>query len=179
MSKRFGRNQKRKLKQELENQKEALKMANGLNDYLSKNNNKNVDMLQNVRRVLGEYTALLDPQTQNIEASPRSDLIELARVARNQNMFAYPGDQAINDYSLHRDVLYLLNFVKHDDPLNLATHLEFRYKDGKVGYAISEQAMQNLPEDYLAGQIANEMAKMLVQNYRKKSVLPPNAPGYF
>lgn len=168
MSKRFGRNQKRKLKQELENQKEALEMANGLNAYLSKNNDKNIDTLRQVRSILGEHTALLDPQTQIIEAGPGSDLIELARVARNQNMFAYPGDQAINDYNLHRDVLYLLNFVKHDDPLNLATHLEFRYKDGRVGYAISEFAMQNLPEDLLTGQIANEMAKMLVQGYKEK-----------
>lgn len=169
MSKRFGRNQKRKLQEEVQRYKDALDLQTGLSRHLASEHDHDVSVLRRVKEVLGEYTAVLDPQTQIIEASPGNNLIELPRITRNQNMFAYPGDQAINDYSLHRDVLYLLDLVKHDDDINLATHLEFRYKDGKVGYAISELAMQNLPEDLLTGQIANEMAKMLVQGYKEKA----------
>lgn len=166
MSKRFGRNQKRKLRNQIEECQNAKAITDGLNRWLSERHHQDVEILQNVTRVLGDNHALLPPKihvtNENSTNAPNRFTIPRFELPS----FTPPGDGAIDESVIRHNVMNLLSLVKKDDKITNCTHVEFRYKDGKVGYAISESALHQMPEDILIGMISKEMAKMLVHNLK-------------
>lgn len=166
MSKRFGRNQKRKLKNQIEECQNAKAMTDGLNRWLSERHHQDVEILQNVTRVLGDNHALLPPKIQasNENSTDAPSRFTIARFELPSSM--PPGDGPITDSAIYHNVMNALSLVKRYDEVTNYTHVEFKYKDGKVGYAISESALHQMPEDILIGMVSKEMAKMLVHNLK-------------
>lgn len=165
MSKRFGRNQKRKLQQKVGVLEEALEMQKGLGSYLASEHNKDVSTLKEVRRILGAYTAILEPQISRGN-KPESDRVNISKF--EMPSYISQPDEEISDLALHNQVSYLLDFVEKKNPIEDAVHLEFHWKDKTVGYAISEEAMHILPTEFLIKDIANEMARIMVTNIKSK-----------
>lgn len=170
MSKRFGRNQKRKLQESIRQCQEAKEMTDGLNRWLSSRHEKDVSTLRRVEEVLGKNSALLEPKQQFSETPAESQRsISIASMETPSYSHAMSND-AIIDMELHSTVLYLLTLVKKHDPTADAIHMEFCYKDGKVGYAISEQAMTSIPAELLIQHVSAEMAKMLIQEFKANHI---------
>jgi|SRR6185312_4237667 len=168
MSKRFGRNQKRKLREEAQRYKEALDLQGKLVRHLFNEHDEDVHTLQQVRRVLGEHTALLTPKIEHEAKPPKwRESINLAKFDAHAVNNILNGDQPCQ-MDLHSQVLWMLNFVEEHDVLTDAVHLGFHWKDGRVGYAISQEAMMCLPEDMLVEQIADSMAKIMISYFKSK-----------
>lgn len=155
MSKRFGRNQKRKLKAQVERlEKEHVAARNTVGWYT-----KRVYELErerdNVMRCLGVTFVGLDPALLDYELSKWAD-------GRGQFQYMSPLDT--------RETMHLLDYKVDDQRWpQQEMHFRFRLADREVGYAISGRALYStrVPADYLAEQMAREMARMLVDDIRK------------
>lgn len=169
MANRFGRNQKRKLREQLEQQKEAYNREAELLRYMSYQHNSDIGALREVQRVLGGYTALLEAKHRALQGVKRGQSsITVAKINANKSYYAPPDDQIASNEVLRSNVLWLLNMVHDDDPITNALHLEFQWEDERVGYAISKEAMQQLPEDILVSRISEAVAKLLVDNIKMR-----------
>ena len=160
MSKRFGRNQKRKLQEEAQRYKEALDMSNGLNNFLAKRHKKDLDVLRKVECVLGDNNFLLEPKT--IALSQKTSTVKIASIEKDK-LVRFAPDEMVADTTLHSQVLHLLEVSEKIDQIRNCTHLEVRWGDQRAGYAISNEAMMNMPPSFLVEQVTVEIAKLLVQ----------------
>lgn len=165
MSRRLGRNRKKKLRKELEDMKLALSMSDGLNRHLSQQHSHDVETLGRVRDILGNHSALLDPMVSTMEVDPKCGGLTF-QTFNIKNRYDFNPSDAIGDMALHSTVLHLLNLSKNTNWLKDSMHVEFTYKDQRVGYAISDDAMMNLPADYLIQRMSDEMARILVHSIR-------------
>lgn len=168
MSKRFGRNQKRKLQESIRQCQEAKEMTDGLNRWLSSRHEKDVSTLKRVEEVLGKNNALLEPKLNFCNAPfPGQRHVEVPSM-QIPMQDCCPTD-TVTTLQLHSKVLYLLNLIKDEDPIKDAIHMKFQYMDGSVGYAISKEAMYQIPGNLLIERMSEEMARLLVQNFNQET----------
>ncbi|WP_020409832.1 hypothetical protein [Hahella ganghwensis] len=162
MSKRFGRNQKRELKQQIAELK-------GSRDYHAENARQEVSrsrhvrsLLADVRRVAGEFFVGLDPQKIDFREPP-------TRAAMISN-HAW-GVITDTDLMMHHEYIpeMLINIEMSPvvrETIDRAIHYEFTADGNRYGYTISKTAMQEVPKAFLIEKLSKQIAKMIVNDQR-------------
>lgn len=159
MSKRYGRNQKRRNREEIARLvKERNSIANMASDYLLELHMLR-EAIKDARTMLGEYSAFLPAKTvpmRNVPSHPwnvslsndpsTESMIARFRLAVMQAM-ALSSKEMLEDYG--------------------GVHFEIRMPDGCVSYAVDNQAIINTPEHILAKRMAWQIAAMLTKELKK------------
>ncbi|RKP44662.1 hypothetical protein [Pararobbsia silviterrae] len=170
MSKRFGRNQRRRARErilELEHQDAISRRAIG-----DKTSELRVlrEEIARAKRIAGEYSAAFDPQTLELNG-PATQFVELfGRFGALNNV----------DYASVMDAVYLPGRAMRVDPSHAfrtltlpvilahafddmrgARHVRVTYCEQRVGYAISPLTLARIPFRTLVHQISDPIAREL------------------
>lgn len=158
MSRRYGRNQKRRARAAIAQlEQKATDLQTGM----------------------AMDRALLRSQTQRIEEQ-REQLKDVARILGTNFIGLQPAlwnfsDKHAPDYFRSRvdggDVrmqTLRTNITTAQDRPDYMVHFRATLMDVVVGYSISECALRDGPEDYIVRRISDEMARLLMGELRKK-----------
>lgn len=152
MSRRYGRNQKRRARQEIERLRCAHALADGLSKRLLAENARLQDQLANVVDALGPNFVGLPPEVAAYQATQydwdRGNYRALAS-----------GDDVVS--------MQMLCIEDGRDRVSNRIHFRVRLADGNIGYALSEQALWDTPAAVLGRQLAVEIAPALVRACQK------------
>lgn len=160
MSKRFGRNQKRAMRELLDRKCRELKAAGNEIEYWRGRTHDNqlvVDMLREL--IPSHFCAIRAQQLTGI--SDTSTQINLPQPFPDCDFTrADAPPVTIRKMAQALDVMRI-DFENDVDPLNLREmrHVILRYRSGKAVYAIAQNALDNISIDLLARELA-ELAKL-------------------
>lgn len=157
MSRRYGRNQKRRARAQIAaltersrelyaGQIEAQRTIHGLSTTVAAKDAE----LTHVAKVLGVHFIGLKPKLREFEARMRDEF-----------RFRVTG----GDVTMH---LLRANIVSEPSRPDCMVHFRARLAEEEVGYAISECALRDGPEDYIVRQISDEMGRLLMGELRMK-----------
>lgn len=162
MGKRFGRNQKRRMRGQIQAAEADAARWKRRHDEVSALGWRNQQIVEETAQVLGRYFITLDP-----------DIIEVRHVDQIANGWRVPvvqevpfrsvdpRDCPIDEAQFLERVLPVLSgsIVQHD--LRSERHVRFTYAGRVVGYAISEGALLMMRHEDRVRRVAEEMARHL------------------
>lgn len=158
MSRRYGRNQKRRARAEiaqLEQKATELQAAMVLDRALLRHQTQKINELQSrledVARIMGTNFIGLEPALWKFQEKHQI------------NRFRCPVDGG--DVVMHT---MMAGITKDQFRPDYMVHFRVDLAGESVGYTISEVALRHGPEEYIARRISEEMAQMLVRDLRKK-----------
>jgi len=176
MSKRFGRNQKRKLLENIdflntisENQSKTI-IEQGrtvLNfgkdvELLRKQMYENEYIVQETKRIFGQYFIALKPETVNLNTKdlPPEFAFHIQQDFECMDFRASGNDSSAN---LMRTYKYLQTTKgkAYKEELRGMVHFYLQSTKGEVGYCIDWQMRKTMPEKYLIEFIAKELVREL------------------
>jgi hypothetical protein len=152
MTRRFGRNQKRHMREQLANEQEARLTAEVLAKYAGERRRQAEDALERVRRMLPDMSHLVPPKSTAWHSDPVSQL----RIPVVQFDMRNGGRATGRDVPL--DVM--LARLKRDT-LTGALHALVHFRDGRVCYSISPEALAMTPRAELADLMTYNIAAQL------------------
>lgn len=165
MSRRYGRNQKRRAAAEIAELKDrivelnyGITLANALSRQLAVDKAKLQSQLDYVVRTLGpNFIGLPAPEA----------AFKVTEEVRRRGDFRMlvPGSDEIA-------TMHLLSVEDSDDDVRNQIHLRVRLAERDVGYAISKQAIWATPADILARRLADELAPAFVTSLRAHGARP-------
>lgn len=169
MSKRFGRNQKRRMRQQIEQLEKDLHNHKCWMYQERQLNARNREIVAETAQVLGHYFMTLDPMEQEVR-----DLDALIHGWRVH----FPGRldcaDAATGYEQQQQrarfmevVLPVLYGSVFADKLGQHIHIRFTYAGHDVGYAIRLESLRMLPHDVAVRRISQEMARFLYKELGK------------
>lgn len=157
MSRRFGRNQKRAMRQELEAWQQANAMTEGLLRHVSNQRDRLHDDLDTVRSALGP----------NFIGLPVDEVALKLTELHPDDQFRMPvgpaGDEIVSMHTMRvRDI--------DDDNPKACIHLRVTLAGVEAAYAMSEQALfgMKVPDSVLVGHIVRELAPFVLKAVRKR-----------
>lgn len=171
MSRRFGRNQKRKMRAEIAHVmereaklSEAYWREQDLMVRMSKDNEQLRETINLTEKVLGAYFATLPPKT--LEVNEEIDMPE------NYHRMDYPrmsltglwDRSAPLEAKLHFIDAAVMNGETWVDELKKQMHISFRSPAGEVRYGFSPNAFNNIPRERVVTYIAENMAEFLTKS---------------
>lgn len=166
MSKRFGRNQKRKLRAELEQAKRENDRLDALLDMerieanlLRYSNNKLRHAVELTRDVLGNYFCSLQDAT--IDLPYPGSMVAIPHHERG--LRDYDVDSIVRETSFAVQYIDLVLPSLHKDKLRQATTVRVTHKDKGYAYAISDASIALLPRDEVARRISIELAEYVAR----------------
>lgn len=171
MSRRFGRNQKRAMRNKIQNQEKLLEhhveIISSLNWDIRQANN----IVNRTADILGEHFASLPAKTTEVkEILPRYRHFtphQASYASGPINTAAIFVDNALDYIDTYQAALSI-------DDLRKTMHMRYISHSGSVGYGLSETSWRKLSEDQLIAllreQIAGDMATHLVRQ-RKKAMM--------
>lgn len=171
MSKRFGRNQRRRAREALAAAQETVKQlefARRMDAALLADQSRTIDrlrsMISEIAYIVGHHAVIAGEPTvltygfDGMRAAPdRGELVV---------GYGPSGQEAPSFNAITAETLRLLKFSAIRD--ELARHIHFRVSlaDGNIGYAISMRAIESMPADalerLLAVEISRDMSRSLV-----------------
>lgn len=149
MSRRFGRQQKRKLKQalaDLEHKNTDLKNQLSLLREFSK---RNREIVEDTARLLGEHFITLEPtdiEIRDLKALPNEWAVQQYELSRCGSAFAQSSATEFMELALAK--IQYLPVMKCDallSELQSAVHFRFTFRGKTAGYAISQSAIMQTP----------------------------------
>lgn len=165
MAKRFGRNQKRAMRNRIQSLEWAIESQKELFEQVRDERNQLRVVVERTSQVLGDHFVSLPVKTVEVE-----DILDRFRVSIFQ-----PNRVSIISSAVMRALdcieMDIYQSSLHADELRQQIHLRFASISGQVGYSISDAAWLALSEahlrDLVMKQIAPEMAKLLIQERKK------------
>lgn len=166
MSKRFGRNQKRKMREQVKLLERSVRYKNEQISELRNELYSSSVVIGRTKQVLGDHFATLPVQTLEVK-----DMLQRFKVS----IFKPSHYQDVN-----ASVLDALNYIDmdthqasvHADELRGTIHMRYRSISGEVAYSLSDHAWRKLSEvhliELLKQQIAPEMAQHLIRERKKR-----------
>lgn len=164
MSRRFGRNQRRRARETiaaLETQAKSLKLASKMNAALlaqvSERKRQLEQEISDAKRIVGRMSVLFEPETKRLDGPARSPmhLFTHSAVVKEAQAFFHDRSKTVP--------LPVMLSRMNKDSLDMAVHCKVLFGDGQWGYAISEEAVLATPEDVLVERIARELAMTIGQ----------------
>lgn len=172
MSKRFGRNQKRAMRNKIQNQEKLLEHHIEIISSLNWDIRQANEIINRTADILGEHFASLPVKTKEVKEI--------------QNRYRYSVRMSVPSYASHGEMA-IRSFVNSTlsyidtyqaalsiDDLRNTMHMRYISHSGSVGYGLSETVWRKLSEDQLIAllreQIAGDMATHLVRQ-RKKAMI--------
>lgn len=156
MSRRYGRNQKRAARERISylerRQEDCIEAYNRDTGMLRTQLRSATRQLDTVKEALGENFVGLDPGTFSHRMMALTEPYDFRAPVRD------------GDVQMHS-----LIYRSFDDSESHHHRLHFRVAlaNGEVGYALSGQALYGAPPEFIARNIAQEMAVHLVRSLRK------------
>lgn len=155
---RFGRNQKRKMREQLENISYAEKMSRELAGHYSDKLRSAKDEIEDAKRIIGQNSALFSPRNHMVNSrSRRYDVAIIPDISMCDigNMPVYSSYKKIS-------LPVMLLEVQNKDSevfarLGNQIHMRLDFSDYTIGYACDVDALRNMGVD----RIAKEVARLL------------------
>ncbi|WP_312531684.1 hypothetical protein [Comamonas sp.] len=165
MGRRFGRNQKRRLRVQIASLETAQKQGRHQLEQVRSQHRRLEQLLQRATEVLGAYSVALPPQTEC-----RSDFEPFALSGEFLMHVPQPLDLlAADDLTappgmLQVERMYTL-LARFEDTraLDGRLHLRIALASGEVVYAISESALRSLPSKELERRLQEEAGRMIAR----------------
>lgn len=168
MSRRFGRNQKRAMRNQIQLQEKLLEQhiehISSLNHDLRQAN----EVINLTAEVLGEHFATLPVQTAEVK-----EIRERYEYPKRQTSRYSFGDMNPVISAVQYSLCYIDTYQADAriDELSGAMHMRYKSISGNVAYGVSEEAWRRLPEKLLVtkfvDEISLEMAVHLVRERKK------------
>ena len=168
MSKRFGRNQKRKLKEKVENLEYSMKLDSVL--LADVRYKRDVAVMQVERMV-----DIIEEVCQNSIALPPKESKENSKLYPRYRLPIYEPMELTAGTLFDRDTLSyktvdlykLETFLRdHADSFGVSAHLRF-YNGAESAYYISEEGLRCMPDSALVEHLIPEIARQLVYHMKK------------
>jgi hypothetical protein len=158
MSRRYGRNQKRRARAEIAKLEQVaaelqagMEMDRGLLQFQAREINRQQSQLNDVARIMGTNFIGLQPALWKFSDKHQPDYFRCR----------------VNDGDVQMHVMRT-HIASAPDRPDYMMHFRVELAGEPVGYAISECALRDGPEDYVVRCIAEEMARLLMSELRKK-----------
>lgn len=172
MSKRFGRNQKRAMRNQIQLQEKLLEQhiehTSSLNSELRQAN----EVINRTADILGEHFASLPVKTKEVREIQNRYQYAIHKPVMFGNYYRQDPTMAFVDNTL--GYIETHELCSSIDELRHMIHMRYISESGRVVYGLSEKAWRKLSEKQLVllikEQIAVEMATLLVE-HRKKSMI--------
>lgn len=164
MSKRFGRNQKRKLREALTQAEEKLREKSKEISYLNKLNEDNAYAVCLTEEILGEYFAGLPPKT--LDLSQEQNYLNLSLISKPKELYDF--SPKVNVQDLTRKIL-MLDTVKMEvylDDLRKSVVVQGGMPNGPY-VAMSFDAMRNLPSHAIEEMLRYNFIPHLVKEIKR------------
>lgn len=172
MSKRFGRNQKRRMREQEAALHEALARDGALLAHVSEQKRELEEVLGRARRILGDHVAL-PPELRGDHPHPLGGDFDIPIPERLTPLSPSAAMPAIEPMSLRiARMHHLLSWIEDGDHQHdpSAIHLRVRLDSGEVAYVISRKAIHSLSAAELQRtifpQIAMELAGHLARGLK-------------
>lgn len=161
MSKRFGRNQRRKLAIENKSIKKELVDLKSMLKSVSNRNKQLEQIMDDTRRVLGNYFCTFDPTV----VSCNNDVYNYYNISKDYESLQYENN--LNDYQKLSFDIQTLAVMKPVviKKLKGITHIKLAYGNNNFGYAISDEMIRYMPRDILIEKISCEIARTMVDYF--------------
>lgn len=175
MSRRFGRNQRRRAREAVAlaeeqaieatiNASVAKARADTLDGYLRINRAKIQGLeavVEGVRQALGENSVLLDPLLMKI------DNTALAQVQFQDDLPIASPDEMMLPATISIGVASVLNTFVRPDNFARRKHFMLQFRgETKLVYAIDDRALMQAPVKLIERRVARELARQFVQDLR-------------
>lgn len=178
MANRFGRNQRRKMRaqvQEVTLKNTELQGAiNRTNEGLYQQNallQKHGDKIRRLekeisdaRKVVGHYSVLFPPDTLEMNSKPQDRIRVHVPPIMDVNSLEYGENYEPTSASFDITELSIMLANVNFDPVKGGQHVIVTFGDGKWGYAMDSQAMKTMPTGYLVESIAKQLAMLIAQS---------------
>jgi hypothetical protein len=167
MSKRFGRNQKRRMRDALETAthdvqrfNEAYQMADGLLNVVSQRLQQARDWIDVVNDIVGPMSIANSEILTQKDPAPSADsfLVEV----RSPIYPSLRSEGTIDDSVLRTSVMHKLKTKVVIDQVRAMKHVHVTLRDGTVAYAINDPAIEMAPKRFLERKITEEISHALV-----------------
>jgi hypothetical protein len=152
MSRRFGRNQRRRARERIATLEQAIVMDRGLLAHVSERKRQLEQEISDAKRIVGRMSVLFEPESRRLDGPARSPMHLFTHSATMDDGRAF-----FHNQSKTVPLPVMLSRVNRDG-LDMAIHCKVLFGDGQWGYAISEEAVLATPEDVLVERIARELA---------------------
>jgi hypothetical protein len=164
MSKRYGRNQRRKAKAEIAELSHLVEAKGHQIRALQYQGARNQEIVNRTAEVLGNYFITLQPEEREI---PGLRVLETGlRIHDSQyekGVFDGRISGDANNTAVMERVLPIIHGTSFADELRRRVHFRIYYNGHPVGYAIDEQSLALMPREYAERKIAGEMARYLMR----------------
>ena len=171
MSKRFGRNQKRKLREKVENLNEARQLDKALLYDIQGRHGKAVRQVERMLDIIEgifQNSTALPPKTEKGNIDYQRYILPIYEPMKSfgSSIAGTVFDQDTLSYKIV-DLYKLETFLEENvDTFSMSAHLRF-YNGGESVYYISEAGLRSMPDKILIDQLIPEITKQLVY-YMKK-----------
>lgn len=156
MSKRYGRNQKRKARQVEQDLREAVQMDRALLQRQRRDIDAMAGVIQDTRRVLSHHFATLPAQEEWVQHMHGIRL----PLHNSATRYGFP-DEIATELSCYLQRLETLEASGRLEPFG-QLHMRLRTPTGEVGYSISPGAFRGFDRQRLADHLAREISRLLL-----------------
>lgn len=172
MSKRFGRNQKRAMREKIKEAEYFNQLCSELMKSVRTERDDLREVVDRTKCVLGEHFISLPLKTLEVK-----DILDRFQVTPFQPHKFFTPNQSREMQAMVLESLHYLEMETHQsslrvDELRGTIHMRYRSISGEVAYSISEHAWHKLSEahlvDLLKQQIAPEMAQHLIRERKRR-----------
>lgn len=187
MSNRFGRNQKRRMREELRQKDVFLAFthqqhiqykdrARKVTDQLKDEIRQYIDIVRLTENVLGSYFTSLPEKKLQIARKKGHDIIGwLQHWPQPSTPLRAPCAPSELNRCVESTVraiqmieMALLEGAAWAEEARNIIHLRYYFADGQSAYSVSRQALKHLPKDHLKTTVAKECADLLVSELSKR-----------
>jgi len=164
MANRFGRNQRRKMRERIGNLEEAIFMDRALQKRQRAMIDDLAQELANARRITNNLAVIFEASDRPMQLSgPARREIQVMKQLQLK-------PSSIDSWGEHAGVeqlpLPVMVAELDQDKLAGAIHTRVRFGDGQWGYAVSELAIQAMPFDVLVERLTKELAHQIAHDLK-------------
>lgn len=162
MSNRYGRNQRRKHREELAEARKQNERLEANVELLRATGRRNADAVRFTAEVLGQHFATLPDNPQLVEQIPES-----IRLPQTMRFRGYVADDIAEplQYAIH--ILETNSAELRMDGLQAAMRVTYRTPAGDFAYAMSLAAWERMPAEALRDLVAREIAESIAHQVVK------------
>lgn len=177
MSRRFGRNQRRRAREALSQAAQSLDQERQGRQMAEAIARESTARAQTLKRLLGEFASRVGRYAiaEGVPAEFASEWLDRQPNFRLPLMPECDASAIFSDASMYDtmsvcdEVMRVLDVRVVRDHMKRDMHVRLFFDEHRVGYAISDHAMRHMPRDALVDRISREMATMLVNALKEAS----------
>lgn len=163
MSRRFGRNQRRRMREQVASLQGAMEMDRGLLRHQSWQLDALRNEISRAKRMVGHHSALFEPESMRL-SGPKRGAIE-SYVSPPMD-FAAVSDLRADSLTTTRIPLDVMLTRVDEGELDMCQHVRVQFGDGIWGYAISRAAMLRMPRRDLVEIVSKELAALIARDLK-------------